>query len=236
MFRAALVPMLLVATVLVSPAPVLGQGARLDAASFSLFSNGQRVGREQFSVQRIQSQEGAVLELRSESATGDRRAAMRLEVDSAGTPVRYSFEERTGAEVTLRLGGRRVRGRFATLAHSSTGEAAREYLLVPNIIALDEEGVMQYALLVRARGLEPGGGVTIPTLSPIGSRRGIVRLVLESRKDSVAIGGTRREATRWRAVTVSGDAILVWADSDGRMLRVSMASRGFEAFRDDVPR
>ncbi len=222
--------------VLTGPPAAVGQGARLDAASFSLFSNGRRVGREQFSVQRIQSQEGAVLELRSESATGERRMATRLDVDSAGTPIRYSFEERTGAELTLQVGGRRVRGRFATLAHSTTGEAAREYMLVPNAIVLDEEGVLQYALLVRGRQLEVGGGVTIPTLSPIGNRRGIVRLVLEANSDSVSIAGTRRDASRWRAVTVSGDAILIWADGDRRMLRVTIASRGFEALRDDVPR
>ena len=164
------------------------------------------------------------------------RVATRMEVDSAGTPVRYSHEGRTGNEVTLRVGGRRIRGRFATLAHSKTGEAAREYLLVPNAIVLDDEGIMQYALLVRDRRLAVGGGMTIPTVSPIGNRRGIVRLVLESGNDTVSFAGTRRDASRWRAVTVSGDAILIWADGEGRMLRVVIVSRGFEALRDDVPR
>ena len=88
---------------------------RLDEGSFTIVVRGQRVGREQFSVQQRTGVDGAVVELRAESATGDRRTAMRLEADSAGTPVRYTVEERQGTEQTLRLGGQRVRGRFTTL-------------------------------------------------------------------------------------------------------------------------
>ena len=52
--------------------------SRLDVGSFTLLVNGQRVGREQFSVQRVTSPDGGTLEARSESAIGDRRVAMRL--------------------------------------------------------------------------------------------------------------------------------------------------------------
>ncbi len=210
--------------------------ARLDVGSFTLLVNGQRVGREQFSVQRVTSQDGGTLEVRSESATGDRRVAMRLETDSVGTPVRYSVEERRGADVTLRLGGQRVRGRFATLARSSTGEAAREYLLRPGAVVIEEDGIVQYALLVRDRTLADGTGITLPSLTPIANSQGAVRLVLETSTDTIMVAGVRREARRWRVTASSGDLRLVWADPEGRLLRLSIPARNLEALRDDVPR
>jgi hypothetical protein len=192
--------------------------------------------RDQFSVQRVVSQDGGTLEVRSESAVNDRRVAMRLETDSAGTPVRYSVEERRGADVTLRLGGQRVRGRFATLARSSTGEAAREYLLRPGAVVVEEDGVVQYALLVRSRTLREGDGITLPSLTPIANTQGAVRLMLESRSDSIVVAGVRLVATRWRIIANSSDTRLVWTDAEGRLLRLLIPDRHLEALRDDVPR
>ncbi len=209
---------------------------RLDVGSFTLLVNGQRAGREQFSVQRIASQDGGTLEVRSESALGDRRVAMRLETDSAGTPVRYSVEERRGADVTLRLGGQRFRGRFATLARSSTGEAAREYLLRPGAVVVEDEGIVQYAVLVRDRTLGEGDGITLPSLTPIANAQGAVRLVLETGTDTIVVAGARRAARRWRVTASSGDLRLVWADLEGRLLRLTIPARNLEALRDDVPR
>jgi hypothetical protein len=161
---------------------------------------------------------------------------VRLETDSAGTPVRYAVEERTGAVVALRLGGQRIRGRFATLARSTRGEAAREYILSPGAIVLEEDGVHQYAMLVRSRRLAPGDTLAIPTLTPIENRQGVARLVLVSAHDTVTIAGSRRDALCWRVLTSMGEARTIWADADGRVLRVRIPARGFEAIRDDIPR
>ncbi len=222
--------------IIIGNRPAFAQGARLDVGSFTLLINGTPVGREQFSMQRMQSQEGGVLELRAESVTGDKRTAMRLETDSAGTPVRYSFEERAGAEVTMRLGGRRVRGRFATLARSKHGEAAREYLLVPNALVLEDNGVSQYALVIRDRQGNMNDTASVYIVSLGDNQQGIVHLARETTRDTVLVAGARREATRWSLVSLSGEMRVVWADTDGHILRVVIASRGFEAIRDDVPR
>lgn len=212
------------------------QQPRLDVGSFTITINGQRAGREQFSIQRITSNDGGTVELRSESAVGETRTAMRLEADSAGTPVRYSVEARRGAEQTLRLGGQRVRGRFATLARSVTGEAAREYLLRPGAVVLEDDGIVQYALLLRGRQLDEGAGITLPSLTPVANTQGAVRVVLESKSDVVVIAGARRVARRYRVVSAAGETRLVWAEAEGLLLRLSIPSRGLEALRDDVPR
>lgn len=209
---------------------------RLDVGSFTISVNGQRAGREQFSIQRVTSNDGGTIELRSESAVGETRTALRLEADSAGTPVRYSLEARRGAEQTLRLGGQRVRGRFATLARSLSGEAAREYLLRPGAVVVEDDGVVQYALLLRGRSLAEGEGVTLPSLTPVANTQGAVRVVLEASRDEVVIAGARRPARRFRVVTASGETRLVWAEADGLLLRLSIPARGLEALRDDVPR
>ena len=216
--------------------PPASQPVRLDVGSFTLLVNGQRVGREQFSAQQLTTNEGPTIELRSESAVGDHRTAMRLEADSAGTPLRYSVEERRGAEQTLRLGGQRVRGRFATLARSVTGESAREYLLLPGAVVVEEDGLVQHMLLVRRGPLAVGSGMTLPSLTPVANTQGAVRVVLEADADVVTIAGARRTAQRYRIVTASGEVRLVWAEHDGQLLRISMPSRGLEAIRDDVPR
>ena len=227
---------LLVTSGLPTHAEAQPQQARLDVGSFTVSVNGQRVGREQFSMQRITSNDGGTIELRSESSVGDTRTAVRLEADSAGTPVRYSVEARRGAEQTLRLGGQRVRGRFATLARSLTGEAAREYLLRPNAVVVEDEGVVQYALLVRGRTLAQGAGITLPSLTPVANSQGVVRVVLEAERDEVVIAGARRVARRYRIVTSSGEVRLVWAEAEGLLLRLNIPSRGLDALRDDVPR
>ncbi len=227
---------LIVVLCLSLPTQSPAQTSRVDVGSFTTFVDGRRSGREQFSLQSTTSADGRNFELRMESASGERRTAVRLETDSAGTPLRYTVEERDGARVTLRLGGQRVRGRFATLARGTRGEAAREYLLAPGAVVLENDGIHQYALLLRNRTLGAGDSLRVATLSPMENRQGRVVLILESLADTVTIAGSRRTARRWRVTTDAGDARLLWADPDGRILRLRIASRHFEALRDDVPR
>jgi hypothetical protein len=226
----------------IAPALVAAQSpatkapVRLDEGSFTVTINGQRAGREQFSIQQVAAADGATLEVRAESAVNDRRSAMRLDADSAGTPMRYSVEERRGAELTLRLGGQRVRGRFATLARSLTGEAAREYLLRPGAVVVEDDGIVQHALLLRGLAATTTGGITLPSLTPIANAQGVVRIVPEADADLVAIAGVRVPARRWRCVTNEGEVRLVWTDQEGHLLRLSIPARNLDALRDDVPR
>jgi hypothetical protein len=220
----------------VAALPMSGQGRAVDVGSFTLLVGGQPVGREQFSIQRITDRDGAVLELRAEAAIGDRRTALRLEADSAGSPVRISLEERVGTAQVLRLGGQRVRGRFATLARRQGGEAAREYLLRPGAVVLEADAVLLHALVIPAAPMAEGEGVTLPSLTPTANAQGTLRVVLETQRDTVLIAGARRAATRWRVVTTAGEVRHLWVDDQRRVLRLAIPARGYEARRDDVPR
>lgn len=212
------------------------QPATVDVGSFTMYIDNERTGREQFSMQKVATVEGASLALRAESAVGDRRTAMQLETDSLGTPIRYSIEERVGTTVTLRLGGQRVRGRFTTLARSTTGEAAREYLLVPGALVIEDFGVVQYALMIRRRLMAVGDSVAVPILTPAANRQRVVQLTYLTHADTVAVAGSRRAAHRWQVRSDTGEIRLLWADDEGRLLRLEVPSRRLVAIRDDVPR
>jgi len=232
----ALWPVTISARSTAAPGAVRQPPLRVDEGSFTIRLNGERVGREQFSIHRVNAPDEVALDVRAESAIGDRRLALRLEADSAGTPVRYSAEERRGPELTWRLGGQRVRGRFSTLARGVLGEAAREYLLRPGALVVEDDALILHTLLVRGRTVPVGAGITLPSLTPSTNSQGVVRVVLEAEVDTVAVAGTRRASRRWRVVTALGDPRVVWADRDGHVLRIVMANRGIEAVRDDVPR
>lgn len=217
-------------------ARLAAQPERVDVGSFTLLVGDRPVGREQFSIQRIPERDGAVLELRAEAAIGDRRTALRLEADSAGSPVRISMEERVGTSQVLRLGGQRVRGRFATLSRRQGGEAAREYLLRPGAVVVEADAVLLHALLIPRERVAAGEGMTLPSLTPSANAQGTLRVVLEADRDTVVIAGARREGARWRVVTADGEVRTLWVDAERRLLRLVVPGRGFEARRDDVPR
>jgi len=209
------------------------QPDHLDVGSFTILREGARVGREQFSLRHVGSPDGVAFELRAESAIDDRRLATRLETDSAGSPLRYTAEVRAGADIVLRLGGQLVRGRFATLARTDRGEAAREYLLPESAMVLEVESFHQVAMAVRARAGRTD--FTIRALAPMENRERDVRFTLDLAVDSVTVAGVRLPATRW-IVDDPGRRRVLWTDAEDRVLRVTVPALGLDATRDDVPR
>ncbi|MEP6766327.1 MAG: hypothetical protein ABJB66_18590 [Gemmatimonadaceae bacterium] len=212
------------------------QGDRLDAGSFTILKAGQRVGREQFSLRKAPSLEGAAFELRAESSIDERRTAVQLSTDSAGTPIKYAVEIRDGTSVTVRLGGQRVRGRFATQVRRARGEGAREYLLAPGTLVVESDFFHQLCFVIRGRTLAVGESMTLPAISPLENAQREIRLTLESLEDSVTIAGIRRPARRWRLEEKGGVLRTVWGDPQGRILRVLISTLFLEAVRDDIPR
>jgi hypothetical protein len=133
----------------------------------------------------------------------------------------------------LRLGGQRVRGRFATLARTDRGEAAREYLLPKSAVVLEVESFHQVAMAIRARMGQTD--FTVRALAPMENRERDIRITLDAPTDSVTVAGVRLTATRW-IVDDPGRRRVLWTDADDRVLRVTVPALGLEAIRDDVPR
>lgn len=214
----------------------LAQTEIADVGSFSIRQQGQRAGREQFSLRQLVSAEGTLLELRAESVNGDRRVNVQLTTDSAGSPVRYSMEIRQGTQVLVRAGGERVRGRFTTQILRTGGESVREYLLVPGIIVWEAEFYHQLAFVLRGRPAQVGLPLEIPALSLLENTQRTLHLVLEKLDDSITIAGNPYTALRWRLEDGSGVVRTIWGDSAGRVLRVTVPSQAIEVTRDAFPR
>ncbi|MEP6780364.1 MAG: hypothetical protein ABJC26_10785 [Gemmatimonadaceae bacterium] len=219
-----------------APQNLRGQTGRIDAGSFTILKSGQRVGREQFSLSKAPSPEGAAFELRAESNVDERRTAVQLSTDSVGTPVKYAVEIREGTTVSARLGGQRVRGRFATQARRPRGESAREYLLAPGTLVIESDFFHQLCFVIRGRALTAGESLTLPVISPLENAQREMKVTLESLDDSVTIAGNKRPARRWRLEEKGGLLRTVWGDAQGRILRVLVPSLFLEAVRDDIPR
>lgn len=222
----------LLSTGVCTPMVMAQTAGRIDVGSFSIVREGTRVGREQFSIRRVGSPDGVEYELRSEATIDERRIATRLDADSAGTPIRYTVEERDPDGVVLRLGGQRVRGRFAAIARSRRGEAAREYLLPPETVLLETSTFHHAAGLMLNRGERTDRQLL--ALAPLDNHERAVRLVLDAPSDPVVVAGVRLEALRWLLDDPVGRRI-IWTDADGRVLRVTLPAFGLEAIRDAVP-
>ena len=234
MVQSALALMLVLQTGVTASADA--QADRVDGGSFSIEQQGHRVGREQFSLRKAPAPDGSVFELRSESVSGDRRVAVQLTTDSLGSPVRYSLEIREGVKVTVRAGGQRLRSRFTTQTVRSTGESVREYLLQAGMIVLEPDFYHQLEFVLRGRALDVGRTVEIPALSLLDNSQRQLRLMLESRADSVLIAGTARPALRWRLDDGTGLVRTLWGDAEGRLLRLMIPSKSIDVVRDAVPK
>ena len=210
---------------------------RIDAAIFTVRVRGEPLGREQISVHRATGGDGVALELRSESALGERRIALRIDADARGAPLRYALEERRGTEIALRIVGQRQRNRFATQTRAGGTEAAREFLAVAGTVIVDDDGLAQYALLLQGQRTAPERGRrTLQTVAPRGDRQGSITLTRAADPDTVTIDGQLRPAVRWQLVTDRQETRWLWSDAEGRLLRVSIPARQLDARRDEFPR
>jgi hypothetical protein len=220
-----------VAAALAVALPVDGQVTTIDEGSFTITQNGAQVGREEFRIRATPTSDTSVNYVASATvALGDRRLSPDLRTDTRGGLLAYRVEVRTGAETQERLKGAVERGLFTAVLTTPRGEAAREYVVSDGAVILDDDVFHQYYFVARhaARG-------SVPVVVP---RRNVqVTIRVEDRgSEPVAIGGRSLQATRLLLTEPGGASREVWADANGRVLRVVIASRGIVAERDEAPR
>lgn len=210
--------------------PGAAQVAVVDEGSFTVTRNGSKIGHEEFAIRRTASPGGDMLVANATVVYTDRRLAPALQTDAAGTPLRYQVEVTVGSNVQERLQGRIGRGRFSAQLRTPRGESAREYVVADGALILDDDVFHQYFFLAQARrtGMVP---VVIPRRNVQVTMR-----VDDEGADVVAIDGQRIAATRYAIADPGDGARRVWVDSQGRVLKVTLESRGITALRDDPPR
>ena len=213
-------------------APVLSaQVATVDEGSFTITRNGERIGREEFTIRRTPGADGqAVLVSTATVAYDDRRMAPALRTDSAGVPIAYALEVKAGTEVQEQLKGAVGRGRFSAVTRTPKGESAREYLVTDGALVLDDEVYHQYFFVARARSAG-----AVPVVIPRRNAQVMMR-VEEAGEGSVTVAGRALPARHVVLREPSGTRREVWVDAQGRVLRVELPALGIVVTRDDPPR
>lgn len=215
----------------IAPTALAAQVVTVDEGSFTVTRQGQRVGREEFTIRRTPGAEGQnVLVASATVAYDDRRLAPALRTDSAGSPLAYALEVRVGSEVAEQLKGAVGRGRFSAVTRTPSGESAREYIVSDGALILDEGVFHQYYFVARA-----GRTGRVPVVVP--RRNAQVLMTVEGGEAaSVTVGGRALDARRWVLHEPGGASRTFWADAAGRVLKVELPAQGIVALRDDPPR
>jgi hypothetical protein len=203
----------------------------LDEGTFTLSADGQRIGREDFSIRAARGAGGAAFVAQGTVLTGERRELVALNIDSLGAPLRFQLETRDGPAVVETYQGSIDRGVWTGRSARSDGESAREIRLPPGGLAVEPTAVHHLWLLLR---FTRGGPAQM--FSP----RSLVQLTVsleDHGEDSVAVGRRQLPARHWTVRSTAGSEVLweLWADSRGRLLRVVDRRRGIEALRDEPP-
>ena len=218
------------AAALLGAATLPAQVTTVDEGRFVISRGGQRIGTEDFLIRRQASPGGDVLVAQATVAFDDRRLSPALRADSAGAPLAYQVQVKVGAEVQEHLSGRIGRGRFSAQLRTPRGESAKEYIVADGVLILDDDVFHQYFFVARQRDRA--------TLAVVVPRRNVQITMRVANRGSatVTVGGRALPATHLVLTEPGGAVRDVWADADGRILRVAVPARGLVAERDEPPR
>jgi len=209
----------------------------VDAGSFTILRGGAKIGREVFTIRRTAAPDVGYL-VEGAAVYPTRRLVPVLRTDSTGTPVRYEVEElvadRRQRQLTLQIS----RGHGSERVQTRQGESASEFKIEAGARLVDDDIFAQYYFIARTvMHLPPprtGPALVVPLLIPrlAGTVAAPVSVVGDERLD---IAGQSRAAMHLRVEPTGSEPRDVWADAEGRVLRVSIPGRGIVASRDDVP-
>ena len=222
---------LAVAALAFAASPLPAQVTTVDEGSFTVSRKGERIGREEFTIRRTPGAEGQSMLVASATVSyDDRRIAPALRTDSAGAPIAYALEVRSGTEVQEQLKGAVGRGRFSAVTRTPKGESAREYIVTDGALILDDEIFHQYFFV--ARVTRQGA---VPVVVPRRNAQMMVRIE-EGGAASVTVGGQALAARRVTIREPGGGLRHILVDAKGRVLQVELPALGIVATRDDPPR
>jgi hypothetical protein len=215
---------------LVTPEIGAGQEVQLDGGTFEHSVGGGFAGTETFAVR---GRSGDVVAVGRVTREGGPEALRAVEVgarlDTFGRPLRYEMNTREGSplHVVVNRTGSRLR---VTIA-APEGERFTEFLAGEDLLLLEREIAHHYFSLARVlrnagdprsldlRVLVPSEGLTVPVRV-----RGLSR-------DTLAVAEARVSSTRYE-LSVGSEATLLWtATDDGRILRVAIPGRRWQATR-----
>jgi len=222
-------PLTLTTALLLAAVPLAAQQRMIDEGTLIVTRNGALVGREVFRIVRSPSASGELYRATANISVGEERITPVLSVDSLGTPVSYDVGVRAGTKPVLQLQARTRPARFAVREQTSTGEAAREYVVPKRYTVLDEDIFHHYYFVSLA-----GTTGAVAVIDPQGHAQTAASLQRVG-SEQLDIGGRSLSSTHY--ILAAGDLRReFWVDTEGRLLKVSIPDRGLLAVRDEPPR
>ena len=221
----------LLGLVLGSGAPLSAQTETLDEGSFRISIGGSEVGMETFSIRQNGSGADAVVIARGrvmvDGARGNQQVQANVQLSGPGLrPTAYEVEikgdDAQGIRATVR--GSRVAAQIV----SPAGENRREYLVSDGAVLVDEGVAHQYYFLIRRAG--DATSASIPVVMPRQSKQVMASVSLKG-TESISVGSRTVEARHYVVQPAGSAAVDVWADAQGRIQKISIASRNYVAVR-----
>jgi hypothetical protein len=209
--------------------PAAAQVKSLDEGSFTIIRDGERVGREDFSVRSTPGSGAPELVAQGRLAIGTRRVSPGLNADTTGFVRRYQSEVRVDGRVVETYSGVTSRDHYTSRIQREDGESAREFRLPPGCVAVDDEIVHQLWFVARR-----GADALVPVLVP---RRNVVEMVRVELVGAERLTFDLREFdTTHLRLRTEGTGVVrdVWIDSGGHMLKVAIPGQKLVAVREDV--
>jgi hypothetical protein len=216
---------------LVGPHAMSAQGIVVDQGRFAVTVEGVSVGSEDFVIRRAGLGSGdavfanATVSLMVGRATQDMRMILRA-IPPEGSADSYQIDV-AGVDVA-EIGLERADRRFLATVRSPAGEEDREFPARPDTRLIELDVAHHYYFL---RDLLPGREVHV--LEPR-SRRQITLTASERTEGRITLGRNVVSARRITFSSNGGDDRTVWFDRQGRVLKVEVPSRAYEAERTDL--
>jgi hypothetical protein len=211
-------------------APAVAQTALLDEGTFRISIGGREVGTERFQIQRSGTGAQSVIIARGRVTLDAQEVTSSAQL--AGETLRpagYEVEVRGGDGQKIQ--GTVIGGRFSARIQSEAGENMREYLVSEGAMLADEGIAHHYYFLLQRVG---SGSARVPLLIPRESRQ-VSATVESGGSETIQVGGQSVSARRVTVTPAGGAERIIWADAQGRVLRVQVPARQYVAERTAMP-
>ena len=209
-------------------APEAARGQLVDRGAFVLYAGDEEVGTEEFTILR-QGTGDAQLTLATGTLTLHDGRIVKTILRLVGTTmVLNEYEVSVSGSDTLAVRVIRDGNRLRTRSVGPWGEEAWEYPARASTVVLDD-GVAHHYFLLGALLEAYGAEAQVHAVAPlIRMEAPPAQVVFAS--ETIDVGGESVETTR---ITLSseGNGRTAWFDGSGRLVRVALADRRFEAMR-----
>lgn len=209
-------------------APAWAAGQQVDSGTFALYSRGEKVGTEEFTIRRVGTGDARATVATGTLTLRDGRIVRTILRLVGPSMVLNDYEVSVSGSDTLTVRVVRAGDRLLTRTEAPWGEEAWEYPARSATVIFDE-GVAHHYFLLGALIEAYGAETRIHAVAPLSEMEESPARP-EVGAETIDVGGERIETTRIR-LSSGEDSRDAWFDGSGRLVRVAWGARGFEALR-----